>query len=215
METIRSEWGEIKGYLNWQGVLNNAFHIRGEAIFTDFYDQPELTHHLLDIICEVMIKLGQLVQEKQRNSGFAINQFVLANCTVNMVAPRTYREFIFPYDKRIAENFERFGVHTCNWDVTPYLDELSQLAKMGYLDMGMMSDLAKVKKLFPVTRRAVFYSPVLLESASLTAIETDLKKIYANIAPCDVIMADIQASTSEERIRDFLNICARIENRRD
>jgi hypothetical protein len=31
METIASAWGVIHGYANWQGVLNNAFHLRGLA----------------------------------------------------------------------------------------------------------------------------------------------------------------------------------------
>jgi uroporphyrinogen-III decarboxylase len=215
IDIIESEWGKIHGYLNWQGVLNNAFHLRGENVFTDFYDRPALVHYFFSTICEAMIRLAQKVQKRQRESGFYINHFCVSNCTVNMVSPQIYREFLFPYDKKIAESFERFGMHTCNWEVTPYLEEIKKLPKVGYLDMGMMSDLKKVKKMFPEARRAVMYSPVRLQEASLDDIQKDMEKIYKELSPCDVVMADIQATTGDERVNELLNICKNLELREE
>jgi len=212
MDVIEKEWGKIHGYLNWQGVLNNAFILRGENIFTDFYDKPDLVHHFFSIISDLMIKLALKVQKRQRKSGFYINHFCVSNCTVNMVSPQIYREFLLPYDKKIAESgFKRFGMHTCNWNVTPYLEEIIKLTKIGYLDMGIMSDMKKVKKMFPEARRAVMYSPVRLQEATLDKLIKDMKKIHREIAPCDVVMADIQSSTTNRRINDFLRICRSIE----
>jgi len=208
---IESEWGKTHGYLNWQGILNNAFHLRGENIFTDFYDRPALVHHFFSTICEVMIRLAQKIQKRQRESGFYINHFCVSNCTVNMVSPQIYREFLFPYDKKIAESFERFGVHTCNWEVTPYLEEIKKIPKVGYLDMGIISDLKKVKKMFPDARRAVMYSPVRLQEANLDAIKKDMKKIYNELSPCDMVMADIEANTSDKRVSELLQICKNLE----
>jgi len=212
MDIIEAEWGKIHGYLNWQGVLNNAFILRGEDIFTDFYDRPVFMHLFFSTICNVMIKLAQKVQKRQRDSGFYINHFCVSNCTVNMVSPKIYREFLLPYDKKIAESgFERFGMHTCNWDVTPYLEEIKKLPKVGYLDMGIMSDMKKVKEMFPEARRAVMYSPVRLQEASLNEIRKDMEKIYSELSPCDIVMADIQATTSDERVNELLNICKNLE----
>jgi len=215
MDIIEAEWGKIHGYLNWQGILNNAFHLRGENIFTDFYDKPTLVHYFFSAICEVMIKLAMKVQNRQRKSGFYINHFCVSNCTLNMVPPQIYREFVFPYDKKIAESFERFGVHTCNWNVTPYLEEIKKLPKVGYLDMGIMSDLKKVKKMFPEARRAVMYSPVRLQEANLDEIKNDMKKIYNELSPCDVVMADIEATTSDKRVNELLQICKNLELRKE
>ena len=212
MDIIEAEWGKIHGYLNWQGVLNNAFILRGEGIFTDFYDRPAFAHHFFTLISDAMIRLTLKVQKKQRKSGFYINHFCVSNCTVNMVSPQIYREFLLPYDKKIAESgFERFGMHTCNWNVTPYLEEIKKLPKVGYLDMGIMSDMIKVKKMFPEARRAVMYSPVRLQEESLDEIKKDMEKIYKELSPCDIVMADIQASTSTGRVNDFLQICKNLE----
>jgi len=212
MDVIEAEWGKIHGYLNWQGVLNNAFHLRGEKIFTDFYDKPDFVHYFLSVITDVMIRLAQKAQKRQRNSGFYINHFCVSNCTVNMVSPKIYREFLLPYDKKIAESgFKRFGMHTCNWNVTPYLEEIKKLPKVGYLDMGIMSDMKKVKKMFPEARRAVMYSPVRLQDATLDEIKKDMEKIYNELSPCDIVMADIQATTSDKRVNELLQICRDLE----
>jgi len=216
MDIIRNQWGKIHGYLNWQGVLNNAFILRGEDIFTDFYDRPAFAHYFFTLLSEVMIRLALKVQKKQRESGFYINHFCVSNCTVNMVSPQIYREFLLPYDKKIAESgFERFGMHTCNWNVTPYLEEIKKIPKVGYLDMGIMSDMKKVKKMFPGARRAVMYSPVRLQEANLNEIKKDMEKIYNELSPCDIVMADIQASISTKRVNEFLQICKNLEEKKD
>ena len=215
MDIIEAEWGKIHGYLNWQGVLNNAFHLRGENIFTDFYDRPVLVHYFFSIICEVMIRLARKVQKRQRKSGFYINHFCVSNCTINMVSPQIYREFLFDYDKKIAENFERFGVHTCNWDITPYLREIVKLPKIGYIDMGMNSDLKKVKTLLPEARRAVIYSPVRLLEVSLEGLREDMRRIYNELSPCDVVMADIPYNADDQRIKELLSICRELESKKE
>ena len=213
MDIIERNWGRIHGYPNWQGVLNIAFHLRGQEIFLDLADRPELADHLFSIICDVMIRLAQLVQQRQRRSGFPVNQFCVSNCTVNMVSPGTYRQFLLPHDRKVAESFERFGVHTCNWNVTPYLSALRELPKLGYLDMGMDSDMAKVREMFPEPRRAVIYSAVKLREASLDEIRADMERIHRELSPCDVVMADIATDTADERVHELLRICAQLEKK--
>jgi len=211
MDIIEQKWGTIHGYINWQGVLNNAFNLRGQEIFLDMSDKPELVWRFFTVITDVMIGLARRIQERQRVSGFAIDQFSVSNCVMNMISPAAYAEFVRPFDIRIAQSFERFGVHTCNWDVTPYIEVLSELPKLGYLDMGMMSDMRRVRETFPGTYRAVLYSPVKLQEDSLEEIRKDMEKIYNDLGPCDLVMADIQASTPDERVQALLDICADIE----
>jgi hypothetical protein len=207
MDTIEAEAGLIHGYLVWHSVINNAFNIFGPDIFLALADQPETAHRFFGLICEVMIRLASSVQERQRRSGFPLNQMDISNCVMNMISPRAYRDFFFPYDRRCAESFERFGVHTCNWNVTPYVHELVKLPKMGYLDMGIMSDMRLVRQLFPETRRAVMVSPVKFHNAAIEEIRADMRRIYEELAPCDVVMADIQAQTPDERVIALWEIC--------
>lgn len=211
MDQIESEWGKIHGYLNWQGVLNNGFHLRGQEIFTDMKTRPSLVHKLLDKITEIMILLAQRVQKKQRESGFQIDHICVSNCTLNMISPQDYQEFVLPRDLKIAESFARFGVHTCNWDASPYFNELKKFPGLGYIDMGMTSDLKAAKEIFPEARRAVLYSPVKLQNLSTAEIKEDMKIIQNNYSPCDIVMADITENTADSKVKILLEICRKLD----
>lgn len=206
MDIIEKRYGKIYGYLNYQGVLNNAFRIRGHEIFLDMYDDPPFVHHLFSHITHTMLNTAKLIQERQRRSGFYVNLFSVSNCVVNMISPEFYEKFVLPYDLILSENFERFGVHTCNWDITPYINVLRKIKKMGYIDMGIMSDLKKVKEVFPDARRAVMYSPIDLKYKSIEEIKKDIEKIYRELAPCDIVLADIDDETPDEKVLNFINI---------
>ncbi|MBN2558550.1 MAG: hypothetical protein JXB33_07345 [Clostridia bacterium] len=206
MDVIESNFGCIHGYLNYQGILNIALKLRGNDIFMDMYDDPGFAHHLFGHIAQTILMVSKLVQARQRKSGFDINLLSMSNCVMNMVSPDAYEEFVLPYDRMLSLEYDRFGVHTCNWNVTPYLDVLRKIDKMGYIDMGMMSDMPRAKAVFPDARRAVFYPPLELECKSAIEIEEDIKKIYNELAPCDIVMADVTDTTSVEKVNEFLGI---------
>jgi hypothetical protein len=106
----------------------------------------------------------------------------VSNCTLSMISPAMYRRTLLPLDARIARAFDRFGVHTCNWDATPYLSALRELSPMGYLDMGVDTRLAAAKAMFPEARRAVLYAPGrLAETAGNGPL---LERIWRELAPC-------------------------------
>lgn len=211
MDTIESHFGKISGYLNYQGVLNNAMRLRGQDIFMDMYDDPDFVHFLFDHIANTMIETVKRVQSRQRASGFPINLLSNSNCVINMISSDMYEEFVLPYDIKISKEFERFGIHTCNWNATPYIDSLRKIPKMGYIDMGMDTDMKRMKEVFPDARRAVLYSPVKIEELSLEEITADLKKIRDDISPCDIVLADIESTTPEDRVRDVLEIVRKLD----
>ncbi len=149
MDLIEREWGIIGGYLNWQGVLNNAFTLRGQDIFLDMHDDPPFAHDFFDLITDVMIRFASTVQARQRRSGFFVNQFSVSNCVMNMISPQTYREFHPPpghpyrrFLRPVRGAYLQLGHH-------PIYRCLGALPKVGYLDMGMMSDLPRIRASVP------------------------------------------------------------------
>ena len=206
MDTIEERWGQIQGYPNYQGVLNVAVKVRGSEVFLDMCDDPDFAHFFFDHIARTIEVVAKRVQERQRRSGFYVNQLSMSNCVVNMISPQQYEDFILPHDLRLSKEYERFGIHTCNWDVTPYIDALRKIEKMGYLDSGMMADLKRVKETFPDARRAVLYGPVELENKTLLEIRADIERLATEYAPCDIVMADVESTTPDSRVLDFLRI---------
>jgi hypothetical protein len=134
---------------------------------------------------------------------------------VSLISPQYYREFIFPYDRQIAESFPRFGVHTCNWNVNPDLDAIHALPKVGYLDMGIVSDMRRAKEFFPQARRAMMYSYLTLHDATYEQISRDMRKVYEDLVSCDIVMADIQVYTLDDsRVNELRSTCHELEQRR-
>lgn len=214
MDLIAAKWGKITGYLAYfQGVLNNAMRLRGQDIFFDMEDDPDFVKWLLNHIYETTLAVAKLVQQRQRESGFPIDQFSSSNCVVNMISPEMYEEFVLPFDMKYAAGFLRYGVHTCNWDAGPYLAKIRKIEKIGYLDMGMDTDMVKAKELFPGARRAVLYSPVKIENLPLDEIRADFEKIRRDLGPCDIILADVETTAPDEKVQAIVAAADSIADR--
>ena len=83
---------------------------------------------------------------------------------------------------------------------------------MGYIDMGMDTDMEEMRRVFPEARRACLYSPVKVEQLSLEEIEQDLRKIAGELGPCDLVLADMETNIPDERIRAVLEIAEKISS---
>ena len=213
MDLIESVWGPIRGYMNYQGILNIAMKVRGQEIFLDMLDDPDFTHRFFAHIADTIERTSRLIQARQRRSGFVVDLLSMSNCVMNMISPELYAEFVLPLDRALSGKYERFGVHTCNWDATPYLEPLRSIEKMGYLDTGMMADLPRIRSMFPDTRRAIMYGPVDLERKSAEGLRADIEKIAREYAPCDIVMADVEVTTPDDRVREFLDLTEEVARR--
>jgi uroporphyrinogen-III decarboxylase len=207
IDRIGEEEGQIYGFMNWQGVLNNAQRLRGQEIFMDMFMSPERTMHLLDCVCTTMIDAAKRLHQKQNKYEETLLFFTVSNCLVNMVDPGLYEEFLLPLDQRIAESFDVIGIHNCAWSATPYLDHYAKISHVAYLDMGKDSDLLKARDLFPETRRSIMYTPMDVVNKSNDEIKNDLEKIAREYGPCDIVAADIEYGTPDCKVMDFIKIC--------
>lgn len=209
IDLMSARWGAVHGDLNWQGVLNTAFQLRGQQIFVDLVEQPERALRLFDVIAETTIRVARRVQARQRESGFKIDWMGVSNCTLSMISPAMYRRHLLGFDAKISAAFERFGVHTCNWDATRYLSVLSELPGVGYVDMGFETQMERARELFPVARRAVLLTQALLRESGFA--EEALARIWRDLAPCDVVVADIAWDMQDEAVAGVLEAASRIK----
>jgi len=213
VDWIASHEGRVEGFINFQGVLNNAYRLRGEKIFYDMIDSPQRCRHLFDCICTTMIDAAKRLHKRQLQSGVKVDFSTVSNCLVNMVSPEQYHDMLRPYDLRIAETFGCIGIHNCAWNADAYIDDYAAIPYLGYIDMGMDSNLAGAREVFTGARRALMYRPTDLVNKPLNKIEADLEMITSQYAPCDVVLADIEADTPDERILAFLKLCEQINDR--
>jgi uroporphyrinogen-III decarboxylase len=215
IDWIAEKEGRIEGYINWQGVLNNAQRLRGQEIFMDMIMNPDRVRHLFDCVTTTMIDGAKYLMERQKKTGVEVKFITISNCLVNMVSAEHYEQLLLPYDQRIASAFEYIGVHNCAWNANPYLTSYAKIPNVKYLDMGYDSDLMLARKLFPDTRRAIMYTPMDVANKSVDEIRADLEHIANEYGPCDIVAADIEANTPDERVMDLIRICVEISNRKE
>ncbi len=211
VDAIAARDGGVNGYINWQGVLNNAHRLRGEALFLDLMTHPERCARLFGVVCDTMISAARLLHSRQRKSGMDIRFATVSNCLVNLISPEQYREHLLPLDCRIAESFACIGIHNCAWCADPYLRAYAEIPRVAYIDMGIHSDLARARDLFPHARRALMYTPTDLTSKSMKQIRADLDRIAAEYGPCDLVAADIEAGTADNRVNALFDYCAKVK----
>ena len=202
--------GKITGFMNWQGVLNNAQRIRGQKIFTDMYINPARTMHLLDCICTTMIEAAKRFNLRKSCNGDSLAFATVSNCLVNLVNPEMYCKFLLPFDQKIAEAFDVIGIHNCAWTADPYLGYYAKIQGVAYMDMGIDSDLDQARRLFPDARRAIMYTPMDITRKRIHELRNDLEQIARRYGPCDIVAADIDYGTSDSKLSDLIEICEQI-----
>jgi len=212
MDQIEEHYGAIDGYLAYQGILNNAFRLMGEEIFIEMLEDEPFAEFLFQHIYETMLSFIKLVQKRQKQSGFEVNFLSVSNCVINMIGADLYESLLMPFDQKLAKEFAVFGVHTCNWDITRHIQAFQKIGPLGYLDMGMMSDMKKVRESFPDTRLAVLYHPNHIAEKPLVEVKKDFEAIYSQAAPVDIALVDIEATVSDERVQEVVKIARELQN---
>ena len=212
-EWIARENGAVEGFINWQGVLNNAYRLRGTEIFMDMAAEPARARRLFQCVTDTMIDAARRLYDRQRQTGVDIQHFTISNCLVNMVSAKRYEDFLLPLDKRIAETFGLIGIHNCAWNADAYIYCYATIPNVGYIDMGMESDMVRAKAAFPDARRAIMYEPTKLASKTPAEIKEDLERVAREYAPCDLVFADIDADTPDERVMAVVKMCQQFTGR--
>lgn len=210
---IQKDQGTIIGFINWQGVLNNAYRLRGEQIFIDMFTNLELVLHLMSCVCTTMVEAARRLHQRQKMSNIEYHFFTVSNCLVNMISPEQYRDFVMPFDMKISQAFDLLGIHNCAWNADPYIEYYASIPNVGYIDMGIKSDLIKAKKFFTNARRAIMYTPMDLNSKSISQVKEDMNRIALSFAPCDIVVADIDEGTPDEKIIQFIDIVKEINSK--
>ena len=91
-----------------------------------------------------------------------------------------------------------------------HLEHYASIPNLRYIDMGLDSDLGRARKLMPRARRALMYTPMDLANKSEDRIRADFARIARDYAPCDIVIADIEAGTPDARVRLAFELCAEL-----
>jgi hypothetical protein len=201
LEQGKGGFSRAGGELGFEGVMNVAYKLRGEEIFVDLAQRPEIFRRLCAVVYETIEKAVLLFTKWLDPLGERPTAFVHCDCMINMMSASMYRDELLEYEKKFRKRFDLFGVHTCNWKVDPYLEALAEIGRVDYLDMGAESDLDRVHGLFPDLSPSVFYHPEKVKRLSSGELKKEIRDLCGRIGRGTLLLSDLEAGTPDENIR--------------
>ena len=99
--------------------LDLAHALRGEAIYTDFYDNPDEVHRFMNFCAEASIKFAEDLKNKvykylgdtEYGTYFFREGINMSEDIACMISPQLYREFGAPYTQKVIDYFGRGYLH--------------------------------------------------------------------------------------------------------
>lgn len=113
-DALEGKFGFLEGDINWEGIQNVALNLRGQQLFIDYYENPDLVRKLVDLIASTIIQFLNFLDAKTGTTSISVNRIVRrddarlhlhSNCTVALISKEMYREFLLPYDRMLCAKF--------------------------------------------------------------------------------------------------------------
>jgi uroporphyrinogen-III decarboxylase len=211
MDALEAEYGYLVGDLNTDGLLNAAYHLYGQDLFLDFYENPERVERLLNLIGELIVDVALYIRERTGSASISVNRmvepvdprlFLHANCSVQMISPHSYGEMQLPVEKRMAERIQPFGIHHCGDNmhlIAPVYAELGA----SFFDVGWGSDVAACRAALPHAFLNLRLNPVRMLQHSADEIAADTEILLSAAGPLDnvgICCINMDAGTPDENI---------------
>lgn len=123
------------------GPWTIAVGLRGAMnILRDSAKDPEFIHELMEITSQATIKFTEALSEIGVGVGYSE-----APASCDFISPKMYRDFVFPYHKRIVDHFKAqkigVGLHVCG-NANPILEDMVNTG-VSNISVDSGTDLAK------------------------------------------------------------------------
>jgi hypothetical protein len=153
-----------------QGPMNTAFLLRQQDIFLDMIDDPGWYHRLMEVICEVYIRLtrrlkaelGEPLDEGYHGAMYmATGGARVVDDVSIMLSPGQYEEFSLPYARKCLAPFGGGWVHSCG-DISHQLDFYLNAPEIKCVNFGEPEkyDFAAVLPRFAAAGKCCYGGPV-------------------------------------------------------
>jgi len=218
MDKLEREFGYLEGDINWGGVQNVALDLRGQQLFVDYYDKPDLAVHLLDVVAQAELHMASFIRAKTGTTSLSTNRIVgsvdpsislHSNCSVTMLSNETYEEFLLRYDIYLADNLQPYGIHYCGNNMEHVLQGFAKIDKAQFFDVGWGSDVAMCRQALPDAFFSLRLSPVRLRTISVEEVRQDVEGLLRQAGPVQkaaVCCVNIDYGTPDENVAEIFRV---------
>ncbi|MCJ7683465.1 MAG: dihydropteroate synthase, partial [Desulfobacteraceae bacterium] len=217
IEYLKDKYGEVVGDFNTTGVQNLALKIRGDQLYFDFYENPELCHHLFKICTESIIQLFKFNHKTTGTGAIDVTPmcdpklYVFPNCTAEQISLETYESHILEYDNQVADACHPVGIHHCG-SVDEVLDGYAKIHHLEFIEIGFGSDVKRTRDVCgPDVAVNARISPVLMKNGTPEEIAAEVRQLIDQGAPLENFSIDtvgLTYGTPDENVRTALKTAA-------
>ena len=224
MDTLEAEWGYVVGGMNTDGLLNAAYHLYGEQMFLDFYAAPERVRHLLDVIGELIVDVALYLRQRTGDCSVSVNRmvehidpmlFFHANCSVQMISPKSYRDIHLAVEQRMAARIQPYGIHHCGNNLHKVAPVYAELP-LTMVDVGWGSDVTAVRQALPNVFLNLRLDPVRMLQATPQEIASDTQNLLQTAGPLEnagICCINMDYGTPDENIFAMFEVVEKYRNK--
>ena len=226
IDLYMKKFGYVESAINLMGIQNIALDLRGEELFIDYFDEPELKDKLLGAVTDLSIDIGKRLYKVSKGVSGGVTSIVkqvlpsvylTSNCSVTMLSNDQYCEHLLRYDKMLAKEFPVFGIHHCGSNTEQVIRGYLEVENLRFLEIGAGSDLKKVAE--AIGDRDIIscirYSPVALKSDDKYAIYGKMKNAIEAFGSDERLCfscVGIDANTDHDEVRSYLEAFSLLNN---
>lgn len=141
---LKQRVGRAKIVEGWmEGPCGGAADLRGiNALMTDFYDDPVFVRDLFEFVYQV----GMRFARAQVEAGADV--IGIGDPAASLVGPQLYREFVWPYEKKMVEGLHTLGararLHICG-NTRRILSDMGRLG-CDYVDVDSLAPMEEARE---------------------------------------------------------------------
>lgn len=222
MDKLKDKYGYIEGDFNWSGIQNVALDLRGQQLFIDYFENPQIARRLFDIISRTLVEFVKYISRRTGTSSLSVNPSIKnfiqslnlhSNCSVTMISAEIYEKNLLEYEQYLSQNLQPYGIHHCGDNLHKLADSYRKVSGVQFYDVGWGSDVKKCREKLPDAFLNLRLSPVRLLNCTASEVEDDVLKMIndngglRNMGLCCI---NIDKGTPDENIRRIYQVAERV-----
>jgi len=213
IEYLKEKYGKVVGDINTTGVQNLALKIRGDQLYIDYFENPDVAHHLLKICTECIIQLFQFNKKTTGTGALDVTPMcdpklcVFPNCTIEQISLDTFENHLLKYDNQVADVCQPVGIHHCG-SIDQVLDGYAKVRHLKFLEIGFGSDVRHTREVLgPDVAVNARINPVLMKNGTPEDVAAEVRRLIDNGDPLHNFSIDtvgLTYGTPDENVRTAL-----------
>ena len=163
---------DTTGRATTHGIVTTAQKLMGERVFLEMVDNPSFVHEFLDWIVDAYVKQIHLFAAA---AGLPVTGLHTGDCSVCMIGPRQFEEFVLPHLNDFARRVGPLRLHSCGTS-DHLLDTFQHVAGLASLNVGSNTRVAAIRERFGPMRIDLIPDTQLLTSGKPADVEAWVRR---------------------------------------